>query len=227
MGKQANILSFDEAKRSVAAPRSSASARSRSRAESRHAPGTSTRRGAASTGYRGAASTRGVSSPALVQVPRSTAARRSGDGAYAASSRAAVTSFPTSSDYSRAGTSARRSGARDVRVNRFAPERDFELERELGFEGGFGDQEQAEYAAIEQRNASLESEVNALQTDAGVEDRAHQQFGWVKEGEQTANVKGLTPKEDESTFTANIIPGSVKAPETWYSPLLDAVFGVQ
>lgn len=352
MGKQANILSFDEAKRSVAAPRSSASARSRSRAESRRAPGTSTRRGAASGDRRGAASTRGVSSPALVQVPRSTAARRSGDGAYAASSRAAVTSFSTSSDYSRAGTSTRRVGARDVRANRFAPERDFELERELGFDLGFEDQEQteepapekrsrwqefrrkhqkdradkkfdkqfggnnapasdasggpraavykgemgathrrsarmqndapaasaqkkrtatsegrlkrrlvasgvvtlclvmtcwflytpaqqlyhsvrehdrlqAEYAAIEQRNASLESEVNALQTDAGVEDRAHQEFGWVKEGEQTANVKGLTPKEDESTFTANIIPGSVKAPETWYSPLLDAVFGVQ
>ena len=30
-----------------------------------------------------------------------------------------------------------------------------------------------------------------LQTDAGIEDRAHEQFGWVPEGEQTANVHGL------------------------------------
>lgn len=34
------------------------------------------------------------------------------------------------------------------------------------------DRLQAEYAAIEQRNASLESEVGTLQTDAGIEDRA-------------------------------------------------------
>ena len=45
------------------------------------------------------------------------------------------------------------------------------------------DRLEAEYAAIEQRNASLESEVGTLQTDAGIEDRAHEQFGWVPEGE--------------------------------------------
>ena len=43
------------------------------------------------------------------------------------------------------------------------------------------DRLQAEYAAIEQRNASLESEVGTLQTDAGIEDRAPEQFGWVPE----------------------------------------------
>ena len=30
-----------------------------------------------------------------------------------------------------------------------------------------------------------------------------------------------------STFRANITPGSVEAPETWYSPFLDALFGVE
>ena len=30
-----------------------------------------------------------------------------------------------------------------------------------------------------------------------------------------------------SNFTANIVPGSMEAPETWYSPVLDALFGVK
>ena len=91
------------------------------------------------------------------------------------------------------------------------------------------DRLQAEYAAIEQRNASLESEVGTLQTDAGIEDRAHEQFGWVPEGEQTANVHGLSADggDEGSNFTANIVAGSVEAPETWYSPVLDALFGVK
>lgn len=92
------------------------------------------------------------------------------------------------------------------------------------------DRLEAEYAAIEQRNASLQSEVESLQTDAGIEDRAHQQFGWVPEGEQTANVHGLSDGAADgsgSNFTANIVPGSIEAPETWYSPVLDVLFGVK
>ena len=78
--------------------------------------------------------------------------------------------------------------------------------------------------------ASLKSEVGTLQTDAGIEDRAHEQFGWVPEGEQTANVHGLAAdagNDEGSNFTANIVAGSVEAPETWYSPVLDALFGVK
>lgn len=90
------------------------------------------------------------------------------------------------------------------------------------------DRLQAEYAAIEQRNVLLQVEVDALGTDAGLEDRARQEFGWVKEGEQTANVRGLAATEDSlSNLTVNIVPGSVEAPETWYSPMLDVLFGVE
>lgn len=90
------------------------------------------------------------------------------------------------------------------------------------------DQLAAEYAALEERNGALESDVSSLQTDAGIEDRAHEQFGWVKKGEETANVRGLDLDEEEaSSFRANITPGSVEAPETWYSPFLDALFGVE
>lgn len=86
------------------------------------------------------------------------------------------------------------------------------------------DQLQAEYAAIEQRNDSIQATVDALSTDAGVEDRAHQEFGWVSKGENAVTVYGLD-LDDDSTFTASIVPGSVPAPETWYSKLLDPIFG--
>lgn len=86
------------------------------------------------------------------------------------------------------------------------------------------DQLQAEYAAIEQRNDSIQATVDALSTDAGVEDRAHQEFGWVSKGENAVTVYGLDLDSD-STFTASIVPGSIPAPETWYSKLLDPIFG--
>lgn len=86
------------------------------------------------------------------------------------------------------------------------------------------DQLQAEYAAIEQRNDSIQATVDALSTDAGVEDRAHQEFGWVSKGEKAVTVYGLD-LDDDSTFTASIVPGSIPAPETWYSKLLDPIFG--
>ena len=90
------------------------------------------------------------------------------------------------------------------------------------------DQLAAEYAALAERNSVLQNDVDSLQTDAGIEDRAHEQFGWVKKGEETANVRGLDLDEnDSSSFRANITPGSVEAPDTWYSPFLDALFGVK
>lgn len=82
----------------------------------------------------------------------------------------------------------------------------------------------AEYAAIQQRNDALQETVDALQSEAGIEDKAHSEFGYVKEGEQAVAVTGVE-LEDTSRFTANIVPGTVPAPETWYSPFLDPLFG--
>ena len=84
-----------------------------------------------------------------------------------------------------------------------------------------------EYDALVDRNQELQSDVDSLQTDAGVEQRAHEQLGWVKKGEESANVRGLNLEETEqgSTITPNISSDSVQAPDTWYSPLLDLVFG--
>lgn len=89
------------------------------------------------------------------------------------------------------------------------------------------DQLAAEYTAVEQRNSSISSEVDFLKTDAGVQDYARDQLGLVPANTQTATVRGLDLEDEASTFQANIVPGSVKAPDTWYSPFLDAFFGVE
>lgn len=85
-----------------------------------------------------------------------------------------------------------------------------------------------EYQAVAERNEQLQSEVNSLQTDDGVRQRAHEQLGWVENGEQSANVSGLdleSSSANSDVVIANVSSDSIKAPTTWYSPVLDAVFG--
>ncbi len=84
-----------------------------------------------------------------------------------------------------------------------------------------------EYQAVSERNEQLQSEVNSLQTDEGVRQRAHEQLGWVEKDEQSANVSGLNleSSSDSDVVIANVSSDSIKAPTTWYSPVLDAVFG--
>lgn len=89
------------------------------------------------------------------------------------------------------------------------------------------DRLQAEYDAVEQRNSAIQGEVDSLNTEDGVKARAHEQLGWVEDGEQTAVVRGLETGDGDGGFLANVPSGSIKAPETWYSPALDALFGVE
>lgn len=89
------------------------------------------------------------------------------------------------------------------------------------------DRLQAEYEAIENRNAAIQAEVDALSTQEGVEDRAREELGWVKTGEHAVTVYGIDVSEDDAAFSANIVPGSIEAPETWYSQWLDPLFGVE
>lgn len=87
------------------------------------------------------------------------------------------------------------------------------------------DRLQAEYTAVQQRNDALQDEVDTLSTNEGVEDRAHEEFGWVKSDETAGSVTGIDV-EKESDFRANIVPDSIDPPDTWYSGILDPLFGV-
>ena len=90
------------------------------------------------------------------------------------------------------------------------------------------DQVQAEYQALESRNDSIQEQVNLLSSDQGIEDRAREEFGWVKEGENAATVYGLdSDSNKEVNYKKSIPAGSVEAPSAWYTPILDAVFGIE
>lgn len=86
------------------------------------------------------------------------------------------------------------------------------------------DRLQAEYAAVTSRSDSLKAEIDTLKTDEGIEDRAHEDLGYIKSNEKTASIKGIEFERDDN-FSSNVPPGSIHAPETWYSPVLDVFFG--
>ena len=84
---------------------------------------------------------------------------------------------------------------------------------------------QAEYEALTERNEAIQEEIDHLSTDEGVQDEAREQLGWVQEGEVAVVVEGLEAEEEEKPVRAQVASGSVPAPTTWYSPVLDVIFG--
>ena len=84
---------------------------------------------------------------------------------------------------------------------------------------------EAEFAAVLDRNARMANEIDFLQTDEGIIQKARETLGWVQRGENAVIVYGTGRTEAE--LDADIVPGSVKAPETWYSRFLDPLFGVE
>ena len=86
---------------------------------------------------------------------------------------------------------------------------------------------QAEYDALSARNEAIESQLEYLKTDEGIEDAAHKELGWVYDGQVAGVVRGLGDEKGtaQDELIAQVKSGSVPAPETWYSPMLDVLFG--
>ena len=93
------------------------------------------------------------------------------------------------------------------------------------------DRLQAEYEAIYDRNVALDRQNETLASDAGMEDAVRERYGYIVEGEEMARVSGLSEtalaREGNDDIEANVLSSSVKAPEEWYTPILDAFFGVK
>ncbi len=90
------------------------------------------------------------------------------------------------------------------------------------------DKLQAEYSQIAERNAAIQSDIDRLSTDEGIQDAAREQLGWVVAGETAGVVSGLDGEgasESSSAVYAQVDANSVKTPETWYSSVLDPIFG--
>lgn len=89
----------------------------------------------------------------------------------------------------------------------------------------------AEYEAIYERNVALDRQNETLASDAGMEDAVRQRYGYIIEGEEMARVSGLSEtalaREGNDDIEANVLSVSIKAPEEWYTPFLDAFFGVK
>lgn len=90
------------------------------------------------------------------------------------------------------------------------------------------DRLEAEYALLSERNAAIQSDIDRLSTDEGIEDVAREQLGWVSKGETAGVVVG--PSEEETSPTPDTVhtqidSSSVKTPDTWYSGVLDPIFG--
>ena len=89
------------------------------------------------------------------------------------------------------------------------------------------DRLQAEYDALVERNTALQERIDYLSTDEGIEDTAREELGWVQEGEIAVVVEGLSEDSEDETIniSTQIVSGSIATPKTWYSPILDIVFG--
>lgn len=87
---------------------------------------------------------------------------------------------------------------------------------------------EAEYAALQDRYEQLQQDVAALDTDQGVQNLAHERYGWVSQGENSVIVQDGDSSADADASDVGIVPsGSIKAPDTWYSGVLDPFFGYE
>lgn len=87
------------------------------------------------------------------------------------------------------------------------------------------DRLQAEFIEVAQRTNNLADSIDSLHTKEGIEDKAHKDLGYVKSGEKSATVKGIAEINLRGLPTSNVAPGSIPAPDTWYSGALDVIFG--
>ncbi len=103
-------------------------------------------------------------------------------------------------------------------------------------EGRSLQQLQAQYELTSAEYEQVKADVDYLSTDEGLADYAHQQLGWLKSGEHSVTVSGLSGDSEQASSgtdakstTEILASASAKAetPETWYSGVLDMVFGYE
>jgi len=86
---------------------------------------------------------------------------------------------------------------------------------------------EAEYTAVVARNDKIQQLIDDLQTPEGIEDRAREEFGWVKQGEQAVNITGLDISDSSTSLPSVVDSNSVTIPDTWWTQFLDFIFRVK
>lgn len=88
------------------------------------------------------------------------------------------------------------------------------------------DRLQAQADALAARNAQLESNAENLETDQGIEDAARAD-GWIKSGENAVNVTDAGDVTSPTAIPKQVDLDAIQAPDTWYTRILDPLFGVE
>ncbi|MDF1541857.1 MAG: septum formation initiator family protein [Anaerosomatales bacterium] len=83
---------------------------------------------------------------------------------------------------------------------------------------------EAELASLQERNETLNAQVERLKTPEGVEELARESLGMVKEGE---NLYVIVDPDIDATSTAAGVADTPEIPGSLWNDLLDLVFGVR
>ena len=87
---------------------------------------------------------------------------------------------------------------------------------------------QAEYDALNAYNAQMQSQINYLNTEEGLEEYARSELGLIRQDEHMVTVEGVESSSDgaSASDTAHSpLNETIPAPDTWYSGFLDVFFG--
>jgi len=87
------------------------------------------------------------------------------------------------------------------------------------------DRLEAQAAAVQARNDQLQANIDSLNTDQGIEDQARS-LGWVKDGENAVNVGNAGDITATTSIPDEVELDQIQAPDTWYTVILDPLFGV-
>ena len=93
---------------------------------------------------------------------------------------------------------------------------------------------EAEYQALQDYNQDMQSQIDYLNTEEGMEEYIRSELGWIRADEHMMQVEGLDATQPSTTDSSSAsgalttVPSeSIKAPTTWYSGVLDVLFGYQ
>lgn len=87
---------------------------------------------------------------------------------------------------------------------------------------------EAQYQALTDYNTQMQSQIDYLNTDEGLEEYARSELGWIRQDEHMVTVEGVESSVDGSTqssTTHSPLNEDIPAPDTWYSGVLDVFFG--
>lgn len=92
------------------------------------------------------------------------------------------------------------------------------------------DRLQAQLNIIKQTNANLTNDIETLQSDEGIRQKATESLGLVQQGESIGYVNGLNDESananSASSTSSKLAYKNIKPPKTWYSPFCNFIFNI-